>query len=140
VCNHNTVSSRPADSNHTEHIRPLLFALRPLHNFTVETQVQYFSPLAFEPAASDDGGWTVSQDQLKTFVNSAEWSLCQSRCRFIQFETTPDSKGYYTQHRLSLWTRFCISFSTCQLPTEALFLFKDPTASRTWSNHNLGKG
>lgn len=58
----------------TVHIDPILDQLSPLHNFTVETQIQYFSPLTFEPV-EENGTRVVEEDQLKAFVNSAEWNL-----------------------------------------------------------------
>ncbi|KAF8889674.1 phosphatidylinositol-glycan biosynthesis class S protein-domain-containing protein [Infundibulicybe gibba] len=48
------------------HISPILNQLVLLHNFTIESQVQYHAPLAFKP-----------QD-LTVFVNSAEWTLSSS--------------------------------------------------------------
>jgi len=53
--------------------------LRTLHQFDIETQVQYYAPLAFEPEqAEDDDGQPIAvltSEELKVFVNSAEWSL-----------------------------------------------------------------
>lgn len=58
---------------------PLFRELSVLHNFTIETQVQYHAPLAFSPHENElENGskeYRLDQDQLKTFVNSAEWSL-----------------------------------------------------------------
>jgi phosphatidylinositol glycan class S len=60
---------------------PTLKQLRELHNFTIESQVQYYGPLAFEPprATQPDGSeyYALGSDELKIFVNSAEWSLCR---------------------------------------------------------------
>jgi Phosphatidylinositol-glycan biosynthesis class S protein len=111
-----------------EHIQPLLYALGPLHNFTVETQVQFFSPLTFEPTASDQG-WIINQGQLKTFVNSAEWSLCRWQRPMAMSKAHLTPLSLHTQHHLSPWIRSCISFSTYQHPTEALFISKDFRAS-----------
>lgn len=56
-----------------EHIQPLLDALKSLHNFTIESQVQYYAPLEFDLTSSDG----LSHEDLTVFVNSAEWSLCE---------------------------------------------------------------
>lgn len=51
-----------------------------LHNFTVESQVQYHAPLAFEPRRVTLGDTEVSgltQEDLTVFINSAEWTLGQ---------------------------------------------------------------
>ena len=61
------------------HITPVLRRLSALHNFTIESQVHYYAPLAFEPltVTPPDGAQVhgLSLDDLKVFVNSAEWSL-----------------------------------------------------------------
>ncbi|GAA6012999.1 hypothetical protein JCM10207_008408 [Rhodosporidiobolus poonsookiae] len=58
------------------HIRPFLSSLAPLHNFTLESQVQYFAPLAIEQHENEDGeGTYVVEDDLRAFINSAEWNL-----------------------------------------------------------------
>lgn len=52
-----------------------------LHNFTVESQVQYYAPLAFEPKRLTFGDTEASgltQEDLTVFVNSAEWTLASS--------------------------------------------------------------
>lgn len=60
-------------------IKPTLELLSPLHNFTIESQVQYYAPLAFEPPRYGGVGYSpyygLGEDELKIFVNSAEWSL-----------------------------------------------------------------
>ncbi|KPV75322.1 uncharacterized protein RHOBADRAFT_14433, partial [Rhodotorula graminis WP1] len=60
----------------SRHIRPLLSSLAPLHNFTVETQVQYFAPLAV-PVHREQGreGAHVEEHDLRAFVNNAAWNL-----------------------------------------------------------------
>ncbi|GAA6059298.1 hypothetical protein JCM10212_006691 [Sporobolomyces blumeae] len=59
------------------HISPVLSALAPLHNFTIETQVQYFAPLAVNLRRRGDGpnATRVEADDVKAFVNNAEWNL-----------------------------------------------------------------
>ena len=50
-----------------------------MHNFTVESQVQYHAPLAFRPRTIErDGkiGHGLTPGDLTIFVNSAEWTLC----------------------------------------------------------------
>ena len=56
----------------------MLQRLSLLHNFTIESQVQYYAPLAFEPNKLEDEGWGLTQEQLSVFVNSAEWTLSSS--------------------------------------------------------------
>ncbi|OAX42620.1 hypothetical protein K503DRAFT_826775 [Rhizopogon vinicolor AM-OR11-026] len=64
-----------------EFVLPLLSKLSVLHNFTVESQVQYHAPLAFEPKRIFLGETEVSgltQEDLTVFINSAEWTLSSS--------------------------------------------------------------
>lgn len=56
-------------------IMPILRYLEPLHNFTIESQVQFHAPLAFSPRTLENG-YAVSPEDLTVFVNSAEWTLC----------------------------------------------------------------
>lgn len=57
-------------------VAPLLASLAPVHEFTVETQVQYFAPLAVELHRKDgDEGAYVDEADLRAFVNNAEWNL-----------------------------------------------------------------
>ncbi|KAF8137502.1 phosphatidylinositol-glycan biosynthesis class S protein-domain-containing protein [Boletus edulis] len=63
------------------HLRPILSKLNVLHNTTVESQVQYHAPLAFEPIEFTDGNTSihgVTPEDLTVFVNSAEWTLSSS--------------------------------------------------------------
>jgi GPI-anchor transamidase subunit S len=59
----------------TGHIIPYTTQLSILHNFTIESQVQYHAPLAFKPLALD-GGFGITPEDLQVFINSAEWTLC----------------------------------------------------------------
>ncbi|KAF8190376.1 phosphatidylinositol-glycan biosynthesis class S protein-domain-containing protein [Mycena galopus ATCC 62051] len=59
------------------HLSPILNALSVLHNFTIESQVQFHAPLAFSPVSLDNTYGVTSED-LTVFVNSAEWSLSSS--------------------------------------------------------------
>ena len=65
-------------SLHTGYLSPILDQISPLHNFTIESQVQFHAPLAFKPSELPDGTFGLTQEQLTVFVNSAEWSLCTS--------------------------------------------------------------
>lgn len=60
-------------------ITPTLEQLNALHNFTVESQVQFYAPLAFEPPKRNgEKGeyYALGEDERKIFINSAEWTLC----------------------------------------------------------------
>ncbi|KAJ6495282.1 phosphatidylinositol-glycan biosynthesis class S protein-domain-containing protein [Mycena sanguinolenta] len=59
------------------HLSPILDGLSVLHNFTIESQVQFHAPLAFPPL-SLDRGYGLTPEDLTVFVNSAEWSLSSS--------------------------------------------------------------
>ncbi|TEB34174.1 hypothetical protein FA13DRAFT_1753791 [Coprinellus micaceus] len=61
-----------------EHIQPVLDILKPLHNFTIESQVQYYAPLAFGVQPTEDRIYGLSYEDLTVFVNSAEWTLSSS--------------------------------------------------------------
>ncbi|KAL5640745.1 hypothetical protein ACGC1H_001286 [Rhizoctonia solani] len=60
-----------------EYLQPTLDELNILHNFTIESQVQFYAPLTTEPVAAQDG-YALDQEQLTIFVNSAEWTLSSS--------------------------------------------------------------
>ena len=74
-------------------IKPTLRFLSPLHNFTIESQVQYYAPLAFELTRYGGIGsspyFALGEDQLKIFVNSIRTLtvirslILQVRPRFI---------------------------------------------------------
>jgi phosphatidylinositol glycan class S len=62
----------------SEFIFPLMSRLSILHNFTVESQIQYHASLAFEPkrlVLGDTEASALTQEDLTVFVNSAEWTL-----------------------------------------------------------------
>ncbi|KAF8552084.1 hypothetical protein OG21DRAFT_1511940 [Imleria badia] len=77
-----TLLNENAASDHLEnHLFPILSQLNILHNATVESQVQYHAPLAFEPTEFADGNTSfhgVTPEDLTVFINSAEWSLSSS--------------------------------------------------------------
>ncbi|ATY64878.1 GPI transamidase component PIG-S, putative [Cordyceps militaris CM01] len=53
-----------------EYIRPLLEVLKPIHNFTVDTQVQlYATPGGAQQAE------VLTKEALSSFINAAEWPL-----------------------------------------------------------------
>ncbi|KAG9124050.1 GPI transamidase component [Ceratobasidium sp. 392] len=60
-----------------DYLQPTMDELGALHNFTVESQVQFYAPLTTEPLAVQDG-YALNQEQLTIFVNSAEWTLSSS--------------------------------------------------------------
>ncbi|KAG6873091.1 hypothetical protein C0995_003137 [Termitomyces sp. Mi166 len=59
------------------HIQPVLTQLKGLHNFTIESQVQFHAPLAFTPRTLETG-FGIDPEDLTVFVNSAEWTLSSS--------------------------------------------------------------
>lgn len=70
------LQTTPDQPHHTEHVRPLLSSLSPLHNFSIESQVQYFAPLAVNLNEGEDAvGTHVEEEDLRAFVNNAEWNL-----------------------------------------------------------------
>ena len=63
----------------SEYLSPTLKKLSLLHNFTIESQVQFHAPLAFkpQPIQGADGVYGLTQEDLTIFVNSAQWTLCE---------------------------------------------------------------
>jgi len=62
-------------------ISPILKQTSELHNFTIESKIQFYAPLAFEPLVTSNGEDVIhglTQENLKVFVNSAEWTLASS--------------------------------------------------------------
>ena len=57
------------------HIQPILQRLSNLHDFTIESQVQFHAPLAFTPVQTEHS-FGITPEDLTVFVNSAEWTLC----------------------------------------------------------------
>ncbi|KDR80088.1 hypothetical protein GALMADRAFT_136636 [Galerina marginata CBS 339.88] len=60
------------------HISPILRRLAVLHNFTIESQVQFHAPLAFSPLQLEDRQYGIAPADLTVFINSAEWTLSSS--------------------------------------------------------------
>ncbi|KAF8470203.1 phosphatidylinositol-glycan biosynthesis class S protein [Kalaharituber pfeilii] len=57
---------------------PLLSALSPISNFTVDSQVQFYASFSptIKPVFDDNlHAWTLTKDDLSNFINSAEWPL-----------------------------------------------------------------
>ena len=67
---------------YTDYLSPVLSQLSSLHNFTIESQVQFHAPLAFDPpqslSANNEPQYILGEEELKIFINSADWTLCQS--------------------------------------------------------------
>lgn len=64
-------SSWDIESAIDEYMRPVLDVLGPIHNFTIDTQVQlYAAPGVQSPV--------LSKDDLSSFINAAEWPLSPS--------------------------------------------------------------
>ncbi|GAA5829118.1 hypothetical protein JCM5353_005291 [Sporobolomyces roseus] len=60
----------------SQHFKPILSSLSPLHNFTIESQIQYFAPLSINLVEPESGnGRNVKEDDVRAFVNNAEWNL-----------------------------------------------------------------
>ncbi|KAK1226222.1 GPI transamidase component [Marasmius sp. AFHP31] len=72
------VNSWDVSSAISRQIAPITSTLSNLHNFTIESQVQFYAPLAFEPQNIDDGARGLTPEQLTVFINSAEWTLSSS--------------------------------------------------------------
>ncbi|KAL1718042.1 phosphatidylinositol-glycan biosynthesis class S protein-domain-containing protein [Schizophyllum commune] len=70
--------SWPIRENIRRHLTPTLNDLANLYNFTIESQVQFHAPLAFEPVPLRPKEAGLTPEQLTVFVNSAEWSLSSS--------------------------------------------------------------
>ncbi|KIY47426.1 hypothetical protein FISHEDRAFT_66127 [Fistulina hepatica ATCC 64428] len=68
------ITSWDLSSAISRYLQPLLDDLSLLHNFTIESQVQYHAPLAFSPTPLESG-WGLTAEHLTIFVNSAEWTL-----------------------------------------------------------------
>ncbi|KFA72785.1 hypothetical protein S40288_06376 [Stachybotrys chartarum IBT 40288] len=54
-----------------EYVQPVLDVLRPIHNFTIDAQVQLYAT----PGAQSQ---LLSKDDLASFINAAEWPLSPS--------------------------------------------------------------
>lgn len=65
-----------------EYMLPLLDALSPISNFSIDTQVQVFasfSPTTPNPEFDEaTQQWTLKEEDLSAFINAAEWPLSPS--------------------------------------------------------------
>ena len=80
----------PGLPNTSGYLVPTLRSLQLLHNFTIESQVQFHAPLAFDPTHithSNNSAHGLTHEDLTVFVNSAEWSLCKHRILRLQTKT-----------------------------------------------------
>ena len=60
------------------YLTPLLIALSPISNFTVESQMQFYASFSptIRPLRNEElNTWTLTKDDLSNFINSAEWPL-----------------------------------------------------------------
>jgi len=60
------------------YLNPLIRTLGPVANLTVDSQVQFYAGLTFDPERVGDE-FIVPLDKLPGFVNSAEWNLGNAR-------------------------------------------------------------
>lgn len=92
-----------------DYLKSSLGRLSILHNFTIESQVQFHAPLAFQPRAITVQGYEahgLTPEDLTVFVNSAEWTLCESAQRIARVEKILTA----LQHLVCRTTLFYISF------------------------------
>lgn len=54
-----------------EYMKPVLELLKPIHNFTIDTQVQLYATPGVQ-------GQVLTKDDLSSFINAAEWPLSPS--------------------------------------------------------------
>ncbi|KAE9391683.1 hypothetical protein BT96DRAFT_791522, partial [Gymnopus androsaceus JB14] len=51
----------------SQYLSPITSALGILHNFTIESQVQFHAPLAFEPASLANGTYGLTPENLTVY-------------------------------------------------------------------------
>ncbi|KAL3957995.1 hypothetical protein ACCO45_008573 [Purpureocillium lilacinum] len=64
-------SSWDVDRALDEYLRPMLDVLRPIHNFTIDTQVQLYATPGVQSQV-------LGKEHLASFINAAEWPLSPS--------------------------------------------------------------
>jgi hypothetical protein len=64
------------------YLYPLIQTLGAVANLTVDSQVQFYAGLTFDPEKRDNE-YIVPLDKLPGFVNSAEWNLGLKTCKEI---------------------------------------------------------
>lgn len=61
------------------YLEPVLRPLESVYEFTIESQILYQAPLKTSPIQTPDhSSWLITQDHMKTFVNSEQWTLDSS--------------------------------------------------------------
>jgi hypothetical protein len=100
------------------HLSPILDILHDLHNFTIESQVQFHAPLGFKPCSVNDG-YGLTPEDLTVFINSAEWTLCDY---FHSHVSCIILKGFF-KRRVYLMIRCYILFSLSPLLRGAQCLY-----------------
>lgn len=115
-----SLSRRSADETHPTqgYLSPTLRKLNVLHNFTIESQVQFHAPLAFEPHPipgpdATPQEFVIGADNLKVFVNSAEWTLGKRLGRCLP--TSSGLTSFLSQRPALQMTLFSTSFSLSRL-------------------------
>ncbi|KAL3494832.1 phosphatidylinositol-glycan biosynthesis class S protein-domain-containing protein [Aspergillus germanicus] len=92
-------SSWDIESAVQDYISPIVQALSPISNFTIDTQVQLyatFSPTTPAPEYDETQGiWTLEEENLSAFINAAEWPLNPSigtgpTINFILYVPSPE--------------------------------------------------
>jgi len=107
------------------HVSPIIDSLRVLHNFTIESQVQFHAPLGFKPR-SVDGGYGLTPEDLTVFINSAEWTLCD----FFHSHIPMLHRKRFFQRRACLMIQYYILSSLYPLLHRHHCLFSMRMASR----------
>jgi len=67
------------------YLNPLIRTLGPVANLTVDSQVQFYAGLTFDPEPVHDE-FIVPLDKLPGFVNSAEWNLGKAQSSTVQID------------------------------------------------------
>jgi phosphatidylinositol glycan class S len=108
-----TPSSWDIEAAVNEYVSPLLKALSPISDFTVDTQVQLyanFAPTAPKPEFDEaEAAWTLKKEDLSAFVNAAEWPLNPSigngpTINFILYVPDPSQSPLIVkENRASSW-------------------------------------
>ncbi|KAJ5340643.1 Phosphatidylinositol-glycan biosynthesis class S protein [Penicillium brevicompactum] len=112
-----TPGSRPSswdiEAAVNEYVTPLLKALSPISDFTVDTQVQLyanFAPTAPKPEFDEaEAAWTLKKEDLSAFVNAAEWPLNPSigngpTINFVLYVPDPSQSPLIVkENRASSW-------------------------------------
>jgi phosphatidylinositol glycan class S len=89
------VSYQPrVQADKAEHIQPHLDPLKDIFNFTIESQVLYHAPLAFEPSRGHSSGFTKgSEDQKRLDEALDEASQGQVEAEEVAKALIEEEKG-----------------------------------------------